>query len=175
MKNRISITNREKSGTISIRPPEGRTTGFIALLGCALFLVMSYISNHSFDISIDSSNFIFLLLMLFLVIYNLWQFFWLEKIDILNDELKIRKMFGCISFGNDISISLSSIDEISIKKKRYRSKGYYYTLYRLVFFSNGKEVARSMFFSKTDGELLLNSPLKTFINDKEFGEISTPN
>lgn len=164
MNSRVQVTICGTGFVVCIRPPGGRVISFIVLLGCAWLMALDYRSLNHHHISIGLSNVLLYFFSVFIVAFNAWHFGGKEKISISSDEIKISKLIGLVKIKSDVSMRVYEIDKISIEENRYRSRGHYSVLYRLVFVSGGKEVARSIRFSKVDSEILLNGPFKSFIN-----------
>lgn len=71
-------------------------------------------------------------------------------------------MIGIIKAGESKSFDDGLVDAISVRESKYRLRGHYSNLYRIVFLSSGKEVGRTTRLSAADIEILLNGPFKQF-------------
>jgi hypothetical protein len=162
MHSRISVTNNNDNSLVSIRPPDGRIISLIVLFGLLWLAATDNELIHISHFSRNSFHIFPVALFLFVLMFNIWQFFGKEVIGIYDHEIRITKMIGFIRVGKSKSIPTALIDAISVQENKYRSRGHYSALSRIIFLSNGKEVGCSSQFSAADSEILLNGPFKKF-------------
>lgn len=160
---RLRINEVPKGVQITIRPREGRLLGILAAIFLLGFALKKMLADGHFDPS-GLSDFIaqWFPMIALVVVFNLWQFLWKQKICIYRQEIRINNMIGSLGVG-DIKIIISNlIDYIQLEEREYQGKGRKLVKRTLSFMSNEQVVARSMELSKSDAVILLEGPFKDF-------------
>lgn len=76
MHSRVNFTNNDRVSLVSIRPPDGRLIGLIAFFGLLLLIATSDWQIQTSQVSSDLFYIFPVALLIFVALFNVWQFFW---------------------------------------------------------------------------------------------------